>query len=67
MPDAGPGFERTNGTVMIQIFMRAGQSTQTKQRLYVAIAAIPRTCRDDEDASVGYIENTQADWSFGFG
>lgn len=36
--DAGLGFERTDGVVMIQIFTQAGRSQEAKQRLFAAVA-----------------------------
>lgn len=66
--DAGLGFERSDGTVMIQIFTQTGRTTAVKQQLYAAIAAsLARVGVAGEDVFVGYVENTPADWSFGFG
>ncbi len=67
--DAGLGFERSNGVVMIQIFTQGGRSQEAKSSLFQAIAGglaevggIP-----GEDVFVGYVENSPGDWSFGFG
>ncbi|GGO94583.1 tautomerase family protein [Wenjunlia tyrosinilytica] len=66
--DAGLGFERSDGVVMVQVFTQAGRSTQTKQRLYAAIArSLSKVGVAGEDVFIGYVENTAADWSFGFG
>ncbi|MEW2301338.1 tautomerase family protein [Streptomyces sp. NPDC006655] len=66
--DAGLGFERGAGVVMIQIFTQAGRSTEVKQQLYAAIAAaLAEVGVAKEDVFIGYVENTAADWSFGFG
>jgi len=66
--DAGLGFERSDGAVMIQIFTQTGRSTPVKQQLYAAIAAsLAKEGVAGEDVFIGYVENTQADWSFGFG
>lgn len=66
--DAGLGFERTRGVVMIQIFTQAGRSQEAKQRLFVAIAdELADVGVAGEDVFVGYVENTAGDWSFGFG
>ena len=35
--DAGLGFERTDGVVMIQVFTQRGRSDDAKQQLYAAI------------------------------
>jgi hypothetical protein len=66
--DAGLGFERTAGVVMIQIFTQEGRSQGAKERLFAAVA---RNLADagipGEDVFIGYVENTAGDWSFGFG
>jgi hypothetical protein len=66
--DAGLGFERTSGAMVIQIFTQRGRAAQVKQRLYnkivgnlVLIGVAP------EDVFIGYNENGPEDWSFGFG
>lgn len=66
--DAGLGFKRSDGAVVIQIFTQTGRSTAVKQQLYAAIAASLSTVGvAGEDVFIGYVENTPADWSFGFG
>lgn len=66
--DAGLGFDRTAGVVMIQIFTQGGRSDDTKQRLYAAInEALGATGVAGEDVFIGYVENGPQDWSFGFG
>lgn len=66
--DAGLGFARSDDTVMIQIFTQTGRSTEAKQRLYAAIAAsLAQVGVAGEDVFIGYVENSPADWSFGFG
>lgn len=66
--DAGLGFDRTSGVVMIQIFTQRGRSDATKQRLYSAInEALSATGVAGEDVFIGYVENGPQDWSFGFG
>jgi phenylpyruvate tautomerase PptA (4-oxalocrotonate tautomerase family) len=66
--DAGLGFERTSGVVMIQIFTQGGRSREAKQSLFAAIAAQLREIGvAGEDVFLGYVENTADDWSFGFG
>ncbi|MCJ1713241.1 tautomerase family protein [Curtobacterium sp. VKM Ac-2922] len=66
--DAGLGFERTEGVVMIQVFTQRGRSDDAKQELYRAIhdrlAAVGVA---SEDVFIGYVENGPQDWSFGFG
>jgi phenylpyruvate tautomerase PptA (4-oxalocrotonate tautomerase family) len=66
--DAGLGFERTGGVVMIQIFTQGGRSQEAKQRLFAAVADKLSTIGvAGEDVFIGYVENTAGDWSFGFG
>ncbi len=66
--DAGLGFDRTDGVVMIQIFTQRGRSTEKKQQLYARIAAkLAERGVDGRDVFLGYVENGPEDWSFGFG
>jgi phenylpyruvate tautomerase PptA (4-oxalocrotonate tautomerase family) len=66
--DAGLGFERTGGVVMIQIFTQAGRSQVAKQNLFAAVASkLAEAGVGGEDVFIGYVENTAGDWSFGFG
>ncbi len=66
--DAGLGFERTTGLVMIQIFTQAGRSRDAKQRLFAAVAArLADAGVAGADVFIGYAENAAEDWSFGFG
>jgi phenylpyruvate tautomerase PptA (4-oxalocrotonate tautomerase family) len=66
--DAGLGFERTGGVVMIQIFTQGGRSQEAKQRLFAAVAEkLAGVGVSGEDVFIGYVENTAGDWSFGFG
>ena len=66
--DAGLGFERTSGVVMVQIFTQRGRTSNAKQLLYQAIAGkLARAGVAPEDVFIGYVENGAEDWSFGFG
>ncbi len=66
--DAGLGFERSSGVVMIQIFTQGGRSQEAKQSLFAAIAArLAEIGVAGEDVFLGYVENSASDWSFGFG
>jgi len=66
--DAGLGFERTDGVVMIQIFTQRGRSVETKQALYAKIHAnLASIGVAGEDVFIGSVENGPQDWSFGFG
>ncbi len=66
--DAGLGFERTRGVVMIQIFTQGGRSQEAKQRLFASVAEkLGEAGIAGEDVFIGYVENAAGDWSFGFG
>jgi phenylpyruvate tautomerase PptA (4-oxalocrotonate tautomerase family) len=66
--DAGLGFERSAGVVMIQIFTQAGRSQEAKSSLFETIASgLVKLGVPGEDVFVGYVENSPGDWSFGFG
>lgn len=66
--DAGLGFERTDGVVMIQIFTQAGRTQEAKNGLFRRVAAeLALVGVDGADVFVGYVENGPGDWSFGFG
>ncbi|MFP3579050.1 tautomerase family protein [Arthrobacter sp. fls2-241-R2A-200] len=66
--DAGLGFERSTGVVMIQIFTQAGRSEAARQSLFAAIAAgLVEIGVSGADVFIGYVENGPSDWSFGFG
>ncbi|CAD5989732.1 tautomerase family protein [Agreia sp. COWG] len=66
--DAGLGFDRTAGVVMIQIFTQRGRTDETKQQLYAAInGALAQLGVAGHDVFIGYVENGPQDWSFGFG
>lgn len=66
--DAGLGFDRTEGVVMIQIFTQRGRTQNAKQLLYQSIAG-KLACAGvlPENVFIGYVENGPEDWSFGFG
>jgi len=66
--DAGLGFERTDGVVMIQIFTQGGREQAAKSALFDGIAvALAKIGVDGADVFIGYVENGPGDWSFGFG
>jgi hypothetical protein len=53
---------------MIQIFAQGGRSQKAKQSLFAAVAARSGDLGvAGENVFIGYVENTAADWSFGFG
>ncbi|PPG27960.1 tautomerase family protein [Pseudoclavibacter sp. RFBG4] len=66
--DAGLGFERSSGVVMIQIFTQRGRTPEAKQSLYARIAtALGERGVEGNDVFIGYVENGPEDWTFGFG
>ena len=66
--DAGLGFERSEGVVMIQIFTQQGRTPEAKQQLYAAVGSgLAALGVRPEDVFIGYVENGPEDWSFGFG
>ena len=66
--DAGLGFDRTDHIVMIQIFTQTGRSVALKQTVYRRIVEqLEDLGQLPNDVFISFIENTSADWSFGFG
>ncbi|WP_026534120.1 tautomerase family protein [Arthrobacter sp. H14] len=66
--DAGLGFDRSSGVVMIQIFTQTGRSQESKTGLFTRIAdELGEVGIAGEDVFIGYVENSPGDWSFGFG
>ncbi|MFG2968128.1 MULTISPECIES: tautomerase family protein [unclassified Streptomyces] len=66
--DAGLGFQRTPGTVIIHIFTQRGRATEEKQHLYRTLAArLDEADVDGKDLFVSYFENGPDDWSFADG
>ena len=66
--DAGLGFDRTAGVVVIQIFTQRGRAAEAKQALFAEIAhRLAAVGVAGEDVFIGYVENGPEDWSFGFG
>lgn len=66
--DAGLGFDRSEGVVMIQIFTQRGRTLEAKTELYARIHdALAAVGVASEDVFIGYVENGPQDWSFGFG
>jgi hypothetical protein len=66
--DAELGFQRSQALVMIQVFTQQGRTTSTKQNLFDALATrLGALGIEGNGIFVGIVENTAADWSFGFG
>lgn len=63
------GVDRSDDLVMIEITASAGRDTQTKQRLYAAIARrlAERPGVRPEDVLIVLTPNAREDWSFGRG
>jgi phenylpyruvate tautomerase PptA (4-oxalocrotonate tautomerase family) len=66
--DSNLGFERTDDIVIVSITQQ-GRTTQQKQSMYHAMAERLKDAVDlrPEDLIVNVVENTKADWTFGFG
>jgi hypothetical protein len=66
--DAGLGFTRTAGVVIIQIFTQRGRTPEAREALYARICLrLNEVGVLGEDIFIGYVENGPDDWSFGFG
>ena len=63
------GVERTEGIVIVQIFLSSGRSTAHKQAFYARAAELlaAEAATRPEDVTIVLTENTRADWSFGQG
>ena len=63
------GVERTEGIVIVQIFLSSGRSTAQKQAFYARAAELlaAEAATRPEDVTIVLTENTRADWSFGQG
>jgi phenylpyruvate tautomerase PptA (4-oxalocrotonate tautomerase family) len=63
------GGERTEGIVIVQIFLSSGRSTAQKQAVYARAAELlaAEAATRPEDVTIVLTENTRADWSFGQG
>ncbi len=66
--DVGLGIDRTELLVIIQIFTQAGRTTAAKQEFFAALADnLGAVGVAGTDLVIGFVENSPADWSFGFG
>lgn len=66
--DTGLGFERSDKRVLIHMFSRK-RSDVLKQQFYdLVVKMLGRQCGiAPEDVLISCMENTDADWSFGYG
>ncbi|MET4704272.1 tautomerase family protein [Frigoribacterium sp. UYMn621] len=66
--DVGLGIERSELLVIIQIFTQAGRTDEAKQQFFAALARnLDAVGVAGSDLVIGFVENSPADWSFGFG
>ncbi|MGY5802397.1 tautomerase family protein [Rhizobium sp. LEGMi12c] len=68
MQDTGLGFERSDNRVLIHATTRP-RTQEMKERFYALLVDyLGQRCGvEPEDIMVSCIENSDADWSFGFG
>ena len=68
MEDTGLGFERTNNRILIHVTTRP-RSREMKERFYALLVdQLGKRCGvSPEDIMVSCVENSDADWTFGFG
>lgn len=66
--DAGLGIQRSPSVVIVHVFTQAGRTTETKQRVFAAVADKLATVGvQGSDVFTSIAENAHQDWSFGFG
>ncbi|MEV6700361.1 tautomerase family protein [Streptomyces sp. NPDC051453] len=66
--DAGLGFQRTPGTVIVHVFTQRGRGTEDKQHLYRTLGErLADVGVDGKDLFISYYENGPDDWSFADG
>ncbi len=66
--DAGLGFQRTSGAVIVHIFTQRGRSQEEKQQLYRTLSEnLAGVGVDGKDLFISYFENGPEDWSFADG
>jgi 4-oxalocrotonate tautomerase len=63
------GVERTEGIMIVQVFLSSGRSMAQKQAFYGRAAELlaAEAAMRPEDVTIVLTENTRADWSFGKG
>jgi 4-oxalocrotonate tautomerase len=63
------GIERTDGIVVVQVFLSSGRSPQLKQKFYArTVQLIAETAHTrPQDVMITLVENEREDWSFGNG
>jgi 4-oxalocrotonate tautomerase len=63
------GIERTDGIVVVQVFLSSGRTPELKQSFYARVAQLiaEMTRTRPQDVMITLVENERADWSFGNG
>jgi phenylpyruvate tautomerase PptA (4-oxalocrotonate tautomerase family) len=62
------GVERSEGIVVIQVYLSKGRTTEQKQAFYATLARrLGRAGVRPEDVTVSIVESTREDWTFGNG
>jgi phenylpyruvate tautomerase PptA (4-oxalocrotonate tautomerase family) len=63
------GVERTDGIVVVQVFLSRGRTTEQKQAFYARAQGLLTTEAGVRpgDATLSLVESTREDWSFGNG
>lgn len=66
-----PGYldiERTDGVVLVQVFLSAGRTTEQKQAFYARTAQLmAQSGVRPQDVTISLVPSTREDWSFGNG
>jgi hypothetical protein len=62
------GVERSDGIVLVQVFLSKGRTTEQKQAFYASLASrLASAGVRPEDVTISIVESTREDWSFGNG
>jgi phenylpyruvate tautomerase PptA (4-oxalocrotonate tautomerase family) len=62
------GVERSDGIVLVQVFLSKGRTTDQKQAFYAGVARrLASAGLRPEDLAISLVETTREDWSFGNG
>ena len=66
--DAYLGVKRSDGIVIIQVFLSKGRTTEAKQAFYATCTKYLEAAGvRKEDVTITFTESTREDWSFGNG
>lgn len=63
------GIERTDGIVLVQVFLSTGRSEEQRKAFYARTAHLisEQAHTRPQDVVISLVENTRGDWSFGNG